>query len=79
MKLLDETRLFNICIDHMTHMALRAISLENHKEKGPVRGPYMFKWYGQKSAYGPTRNVYGPCAASFEQKKRKWNKKVVIW
>ena len=30
-------------IYHMTRRAPRAISLENHKRKGPVRGPYASK------------------------------------
>ena len=45
---------------HMTRTAPRAISLENHKRKGPVWGPYASKWYGRKNTYGPTRNAYGP-------------------
>jgi len=36
--------MINIWIYFMTCMALFAISLENHKKKGPVWGPYMSKW-----------------------------------
>ena len=47
-------------IYHMTRTAPHAISLENHKRKGPVWGPYASKWQDRKNAYGPTRNAYGP-------------------
>ena len=43
----------------MTRTAPGAISLENHKRKGPVRGPYASKLQGRKNAYGPSRNAYG--------------------
>ena len=38
-------------------MSLRVISLENHKKKVSVWGPYVSGW---KTSYGPTRKAYGP-------------------
>ena len=49
---------------HMTHTAPRAISLENHKRKGPVWGPYALKWQGRKNEYCPTRQAYDKIDAS---------------
>ena len=43
---------------HVTRTASRAVSLENHKRKGPVLESYVSKWYGRKNTYGTTRNVY---------------------
>ena len=34
----------NILIYHMTRTAPRAISLQNHKRKGPVWGPNASEW-----------------------------------
>ena len=44
----------------MTRTAPRAVSLENHKKEGPVRGLHVSQVIRPKTTYVPTRNAYGP-------------------
>ena len=62
----------------LTRTAPRAISLENHKKKIPVWGPYASRWWARKNAYDTTRNAYGPAKTmrtNFVAKKMKMQKK----